>query len=72
MPHPNHKEIELVEEISNLEHKIVECQKFISSVVLTEFETIWKTVAQLKQGQSFGELALMDQKNGLRAARIVC
>ena len=37
---------------------------------LGESEIIYKTVATLKQGESFGELALISKK-GLRAARIV-
>ena len=44
----------------------------MSSIVLTEMETIWKRVATLKAGDSFGELALIDSKKGVRAARIVC
>ena len=44
----------------------------MSSIVLTELETIWKRVATLKAGDSFGELALIDSKKGVRAARIVC
>ena len=42
----------------------------IQSAVLSEQETIWNRVVILKQGDSFGELALMDTKKGRRFARI--
>lgn len=58
--------------ITFLEANIEECQAILSSIVLTELETIWKRVATLKAGDSFGELALIDSKKGVRAARIVC
>lgn len=43
----------------------------MSELVLTDIEIKWNRVAVLKEGSSFGELALIDKK-GLRAARIVC
>lgn len=65
------RETEIMEEMCCLEYKICDAQKFLSEVVLTEFETKWMRVATLHQGKGFGELALMSEKNGLRAARIV-
>ena len=35
-------------------------------------EQIWKRVAHLKQGGSFGELALIEQNHGKRQATIKC
>ena len=58
--------------ITFLETSVEQCQAILSSIVLTELETIWKRVATLKAGDSFGELALIDSKKGVRAARIVC
>lgn len=43
----------------------------MANLCLTEIEVQWNKVATLKEGSSFGELALIDKK-GLRAARIVC
>jgi hypothetical protein len=47
-------------------------EKLIAEVQLTEVEVIWKRVVILNQGDSFGELALIDSRSGKRAARIVC
>lgn len=44
----------------------------IANAQLLEIETVWKRVVVLNQGDSFGELALIDSKSGKRAARIVC
>jgi hypothetical protein len=43
----------------------------MSKLCLTDVEISWNRVAHLKEGMSFGELALIDKK-GLRAARITC
>jgi hypothetical protein len=38
---------------------------------LNDHEYIFKRVAILNEGESFGELALIDSRHGKRAARIV-
>jgi hypothetical protein len=51
--------------------KIDKCEQILANLCLTEVEVLWNRVAILREGSSFGELALIDRK-GLRAARIVC
>jgi len=62
---------ELVEEINQVQKNINKTQAILSDLGLSETEITWNRVASLKEGMSFGELALIDKK-GLRAARIVC
>ena len=52
--------------------KIVQVQREIDAIQIVEVETIYKRVAHLYEGDSFGELALIDSRKGVRAARIVC
>ena len=64
--------IKLKKKAEEIDAQISVLEKLISDVQLTEVEVIWKRVVILNQGDSFGELALIDSRSGKRAARIVC
>jgi len=65
------REQKLKDYIIDLHSKIEECEVKIGSIKLSNYEMIYKRVAVLREGDSFGELALIDSKKGTRAARIV-
>ena len=62
----------LKKQAEEIDDQISVLEKLIADVQLTEIEVIWKRVVILNQGDSFGELALIDSRSGKRAARIVC
>ena len=64
--------IKLKKKAEEIDAQISVLEKLISDVQLTEVEVIWKRVVILNQGDSFGELALIDSRSGKRAARMVC
>lgn len=56
--------------ISIFQNKIENDQNELKNINLTKFETVYKKVATLKPGDTFGELALLE-KNGKRSATII-
>jgi hypothetical protein len=68
---PNPRIREIKREMSEINQRLSQHEQCIAELCLSEVEIVWNRVAVLKQGMSFGELALIDRK-GLRAARIVC
>ena len=62
----------LRKQVEKINEQISVLEKLIAEAQLTEVEVIWKRVVILNQGDSFGELALIDSRSGKRAARIVC
>lgn len=64
--------INLMREVEDSNAAIQENKNKMSAINLSEMETNFKRVVILHSGDSFGELALIDSKKGVRAASIVC